>query len=691
MQHPYLFFSAADEAAFREKIKSDPAARARYESAVSGVSEALCEPFVAERTANDPDTLHADFGLLNQQLRRLNGTLGLKYRIDGDRACAFRLRDLLLHFLSFERWYAMSYVVREPIPWHSDLCSTGTALAAATAFDLIYDALSPAERDEIAKGIFEKGILPAFSDWILPETRIHAVDSMGHNWWAVCIGESSTALLAVRDHLPPEVWRRMLALADRALADYLSYPGNPLFNKMRNFDDRGMFYESVAYDNYGTGSLLRYLYVSERCFGRNDTIRRALPEGLMDGLMTFSYPVRREGGIGYDFLNFGDSGIHENVDLVTRYALMLDLDTAASRAYTATLGTDLFDEIAGFDFSRSRGSLEALPKTAVFSSGYALTRDTWEPDGTLFAVKSGFCWNHSHNDAGSFVIWHRGSPFFVDEGTCSYESPFYHAYYCQDAAHSVLRLVRGGGRRDEELYRGTKFPGRISLSFQGRDFVFFQADAAGPMAHLVSRLYRNFIFIENRLLVIVDDVFCHASDRIEFTLHFNGTYEASGNAVRFENGGGTARFVSHFPETVLSERAAHPDHGENTDKPSLAFATVNEARTHLLIHTLELDPGEHPADFRRLTGQNAEGILISRNGIEREIWFNRQADGHVMHDNSNNRIAGYETDAYLLLITRDPVGKTEKVFAVSASYLRRGDTVYAAGFSKGDLEAVTSL
>ena len=691
MQHPYLFFSAADEMRFRERIRTDPAARARYDSAVSGADAALREPFVTEETANGPDTLHADFGLLNRQLHRLNGILGLKFRIEGDEACALRLRDLLLHFISFERWYARSYVVRKPVPWHSDLCSTNTTLAAATAFDLIYDALTPAERETIAKGIFEKGVLPAFSDWVLPETRIHAVDSMGHNWWAVCIGESAAALLAIRDYLPEEASRRMLTLADRALADYLTYPGNPLFNKMRNFDDRGMFYESVAYDNYGTGSLLRYLYVRERYSGRNETIRAALPEGLLDALMEFSYPVRRDGGIRYDFLNFGDSGAREDIGLVTRYARMLGLGTAASDACGSTYGTPLFDEIAGFDFSKHPGSLEALPKTAVFSSGYALTRDTWEPDGTLFAVKSGFCWNHSHNDAGSFVIWHRGSPFFVDEGTCRYESPSYHAYYCQDAAHSVLRLARGGGRRDEELYRGTKFPGRISGNYSGQDFVWFQADAAGPMAHLVSRLYRNFLWIENRLLVIVDDIFCHAPDRVELTLHFDGRYKASGNAAVFENNGNRARFLSHFPETVLSEAAAHPDHGESQEKPCLVFTTCAEERTHLLIHTLELDPDEHPASFARLSGENAEGLRITRDGIEREIWFNRQADGHVMHDNSNNVIAGFETDAYLLLITRDPLGKTERVFAVSASFLRRGGRSYAAGFAKHDFETVTSI
>ena len=115
----------------------------------------------------------------------------------------------------------------------------------------------------------------------------------------------------------------------------------------------------------------------------------------------------------------------------------------------------------------------------------------------------------------------------------SYDDPLYHAYYCQSDAHNVL-TVGDRGSRAEELYRGTKFPGAIIDKCVGRDLVFMQADATGPMAHLTSRMFRNFIWIENRLLVIVDDVFCHEADTVQFTLHYNGTYRQTDGAVYFE-------------------------------------------------------------------------------------------------------------------------------------------------------------
>lgn len=690
MQHPYLFFSQADAAAYREKLKADPAARDRYEKATEKAEELLAEPFVTWEEANGSETQHANFGALNGQANRLCDCLGLKYLAEGDERCARRLKELIICFIGFERWYAHSYFVRQPNPWHSDLCSTATTLALARIYDLIRDSLTPDERLTLARGIFDRGVMPALGDWALPETRIHALDSMGHNWWAVCIAEAATALLALREDLPGEDCDGMLNCADRALANYMTYPGNTLFNKTRSFDDKGMFYEGVGYDNYGTGTLLRYLWCRERYDGRNETIRAAIPDGLCEAPFHFLYPITKDGKTSYLSLNFCDNDTDNIPERIARYAVMLGLDTSPVRALASTLGTGVWEEIAGYDFGSQKGSIEALPKTAFFSSGYVIARDTWEPDGTVLAVHSGMCWNHAHNDAGSFVIFHRGRPFFVDSSTCDYSRPQYHAYYCQDAAHSLL-LVDGRSSRDEELYRGNKFPGALIDRYAGKDFVFIQADATGPAAHLCSRLYRNFIWIENRLLVIVDDVFCHEPRTVQFSLHYDGTYRREGNAVLFDNDGMTAKLVSHGPAMTLTEKIGHATHQQDVDKIYIELSDGARERTHTLFHTLELDPEQHPAAIERLDSVDARGIRITEGDIEREIWYNHRADGHVMHDNSQNLIAGFDTDAYILMITRDRREQTERVFAVCASFLRRNGKVYHSSFAKKTVEVVVGV
>ena len=690
-QHPYLFFSRADIDRFREKIKTDPATKARYDAATTSAEEHLKEPFVTWEECNGKDSLHANFGRLGHQAGKFCGSLGMKYLIEGDERCADRLKELIERFVSYERWYALSYVNRKPNAWHSDLCSTAATMAMGRIYDMIYDHLTPAERDSLALGIYEKGIRPALGDWALPETRIHALDSMGHNWWAVCISEASCALLAVRDHLPADTVKHMLYHVDRALAEYLTYPGNPLFNKTRSFDDRGMFYESVAYDNYGTGSLLRYLWCSERYFGRNTIIRDALPAGLCDAVMGFSYPRMEDGKLNYAFLNFGDSDFDTDIGLLAECAVKTGIDTAAMRAAASTYGTDIWDEIAGFDYPALNGSVDCLPKTAFYASGFAITRDGWQPDATLFAVKSGFCWNHSHNDAGTFVLCHKGKPFFIDGGTCSYESPLYHAYYCQNEAHSVL-LVGNRGSRDEELYRGTKFPGAIIDRYVNGDYVFIQADATGPAAHLCSRMYRNFLWIENRLLVLIDDVFCHEPAAVQFTLHYNGTCDLSDGKVSFTYEDIRARLVSHEPAVMKPEiKHGHPDHKETEDMPYLSLSDEMIERKHLLIHTLELDPESRDTAFEKLESEDATGLRVVYGDTEREIWYNHRADGHVMHDNSQNTLGGFDTDAYILMITRDRREHTERAFCVNASFLRKNGKVFLSEYAKTTAEITVSI
>lgn len=681
MAHPNLFFSKEDVNRYICRLSTDSEAKSRYDNAVQGCKDCLSENVVTWEELNGKESLHANFGLLNNQANRWCLVLGTRYLVEKDTVCAEHLKKILLQSISYERWYAVSYCNRTPIPWHSDLCSTATTLAMSKAFDVIYDYLTPDERDTIAAGIFEKGVLPAFADWVLPETRIHALDSMGHNWWAVCIGEAAMALLALKDHLPADKTEKMFRLADEALAEYMTYSGNALFNKFGNFDDMGLFYESITYNNFGTGTLLRYLWASERYFGTNSTIRSAIPENLCDSLVQFSYPYTRDGSIQYLFLNFGDSSTDVTIDSVGKYAVRTGIASPSLKKIIEGYNIDLWEEIGGLNLDCEDSESVSLPKTFISSSGYALTRSSWSPDATLLAVKSGFCWNHSHNDSGSFVIFHNGKPFFIDEGTCSYDDKLYHAFYCQDHAHSLIK-IGGTGRRDEELYRGTKFPGKLTDNYSGNDFFFIQADSTGPLAHLCSRMYRNFIWIDNRILVIFDDVYCHEDNSVQFTLHFDGTYSIEGNTVLFKNGDDCARLISHYPASNISVRYGHPDHEPDETKPFIEVCTNDNARTHLLINALELDWNSHSVKYELISGKNAYGIKITEGDTVRKIWFNVMADGHIMHDNSNNVIDGYDTDAYILMLKEDKAMESCEAFVVCGSYLRKDEKSLFTSFTK---------
>lgn len=680
MPHPYLYFSKNNILSYREKIKTDETLKAKYLETIKDAPELLNEEFVSEDHANGRNSLHGNFWDLGRQTNIMTKALGTKYLVDGDIECAEKLKKLIKHFTGFERWYAESYKKRTPVPWHADLCSTGMTLAIATAYDMIYDFLSEEERKGFAKRIFELGVKPALSDWAFPETRIHAVDSMGHNWWAVCIAEPATALLSLKDNLPDEDVSGILDCVNHALASYFDYQGNTLFNKYRNYDDGGLFYESIGYFEYGTATPLRYLWCYERYFGENKVLRSALPKNMADALMSFSYPYSENGKTKFAFMNFGDSDFFDDKQFITKFLRRNNLSSPALNALSKNYTTDVWDDIEGYTADSGEADLNALRKTNYFPSGYVITRDSWNEDGTMFAVKSGYCWNHSHNDSGTFNIVYKGSPFILDSGRCDYDDKLYHAYYCQDDAHNVIRIGEKG-RRHEELYRGTKFNGKIIDSYESNDFLFIQADCTGPMAHLCSRLYRNYFWLDNSTLVLFDEAYCHEENTAEFTLHYAGNCIKDGNRYLISDGERKATLTSVFPEGMIySEKDGHPDHKPDEIIPYLELKTPTEERKHLLIHALEL--GEGKSEISHLSGKNYDGIKITKGSKERRIIFNHMADGHIMHDNSNNIIEGYDTDAYILMFDDDKETETRKIFMVCGSYLRKDGKPVFASFTK---------
>ncbi len=59
----------------------------------------------------------------------------------------------------------------------------------------------------------------------------------------------------------------------------------------------------------------------------------------------------------------------------------------------------------------------------------ATMRTSWEKDATMLAVKSGHTWNHSHADANSFIVFHKGVDIIKDGGNCWYPNPAYRNYF----------------------------------------------------------------------------------------------------------------------------------------------------------------------------------------------------------------------------------------------------------------------
>ncbi len=108
---------------------------------------------------------------------------------------------------------------------------------------------APSERAAVAAALVRLGIVPALEDWDLPARRIHALDSMGHDWWSVCVSHAGLAAPTILGDDPrAEPWAHAAA---EARDFWFDDAGSALQNKTRNFAAGGAFYENVGYADYG--------------------------------------------------------------------------------------------------------------------------------------------------------------------------------------------------------------------------------------------------------------------------------------------------------------------------------------------------------------------------------------------------------------------------------------------------------
>lgn len=688
MTHPLFMIDKQHIKDIRARMQTDAEFRARAESLISRRYACISEEFLTEEYANSVYSQHGNYYDIGSQLHRLVSVLSACFVLLDDEEAARRLRDAMLHVAAFEVWTGPQNKDRD-VPWLSDLSTTRIAVELALGYDMLYDFLSAEERDIIARAILDKGVMPLLSDWVLPESRIHALDSMGHNWWSVCIGLAGAALLPVSDYLEKDHFDALIDMIEQALIDFLNYPGCTLFNKVPNYDEKGLFYESVGYFCYGTSELLRYLFHAERYLGRRERLRAAIPEGLAEAILSFAYPYTQNGNTKIGFLNYGDSAYTANIMPMVRWMRRLGYDTPALAAYAAAVGEE--EDILTLTGSLDKTpltELETLPKTAVYpKTGYAIHRSSWQPDATLLAIKSGYTWNHAHADAGSFVLYDKGQPLFIDSGSCSYGDRLYRSYYCKDISHNVL-LVDGQGQREEEQIRGSKFSGCISDYYEQNGLFYVQADATGPMAHVCSRMYRNFLWLDGQTLVVVDDVLCHEPCTLQFLLHYDGEATVSENGtVDVQGGHSAARLYSVYPKEesihtrvgYLSTRYGTVKQDAATECDYLCLDGERRERVHSLIHVINLG-NEQDLTVERIEGRECIGVRLLQGNTSREIWYNLRADGRRMHINSNNTLGDWDTDAYILMTER--TGDGERIFISSGSYVRKGDEVRFASYQK---------
>ncbi len=539
-------------------------------------------------------------------------------------------------------------------------------------------------------------------DWVDGRTRIHTLDTMGHNWWGHIVFGAGVGVLAIlRDDPRAADWARQI---DAASVEWFEFAGSRFESKPPTYGVDGAYSETIGYAELGLHSLLEFRRSWKEAYGKPASPIPALAR-TPDYFLAAGYP--RSGG--WTSLNFGDSrpsacGCYTLADLW----VLGDRNPAYLRyidGFAGGEGKDAWGDATNLPYlpdaaERARATLDKVPTAAIFrSQGLVTMRTGWGDDATMFALKSGFTWNHNHADAGSFILNHRGKNLLADSGHSSYATPEYDGYYRQSVAHNVV-TIDGKAEPASDLYDGSRFAGQVDHLIDTPGFRYVWADATGPTSRNFQRNFRNILWVGDTILIL-DDLKSWDVGQFEWLLHYNGEAKRNGQVVRIADGDAAVAVQPLFPQPLpdgglptdypeamrMVEHVGLKDAEPKVQQPYLGFQpTRKDDREKFLVAVQPEVPCRAAAKVERIEGLNWIGVRITDATRVTEVYVNLLADGRIRHRNANATLGGFETDAYLLALSR-PVGSAagstpDRFFVADGSYVRKDGTVWLDSLSK---------
>ncbi|MFT3785849.1 MAG: heparinase II/III family protein [Tepidisphaeraceae bacterium] len=562
--------------------------------------------------------------------------------------------------------------------WRADLWTAdiGMNIALAVRGMAFDESLATALRMMIRT----KCIEPILHDWIDERTRIHALDSMGHNWWPVLVGGAGVMATLLGDD----------ALTSRicsAIAEWCRFAGNDFSRKQRTFGERGDFVEPFSYAEYALHNLMVFQHLS----GTIDVLRDWLTPAQLRGFASWLKHSHVRTADGHRPLRFGNVSreYRPHAEVWHTIARLTDDGELLALAHeikpTPSSGTELLlwrRKPAGATFAPTLG-------TSVYATaGNAFVRERRQ----LLAVRAGEFWNHNHLDAGSF-IYHADEVIWVDDcGTCTYSRPELLSHYLTPGAHNVAFAPSLAPDVTRTQYEGVMARARFIHEAAQGDVTALCVDTGLLSSQSLLRSYRWLFVLRDEGVVIWDDLAATTPMNFRSVLHSECGFDSeSDGAIVLRQGDRRCR-VQTFSDAAATYAVQPAPMGQRPLPPDRRF---EDCTGHAFI--CDTEPATRAkflstvgVGFRsaRWASDSAIGWTCELAMAERQwhLWFNPLADGRVMHDNCICRYGDIETDAYALLLCESS-GRSV-LYAVNASIVRTGDRVLHGSLARRPLVSI---
>ncbi|MFK7695557.1 heparinase II/III family protein [Paenibacillus sp. HJGM_3] len=445
-------------------------------------------------------------------------TLALAYVVTNNPVYGQKARDYALSLADWDVWSDPAYPCLGGGSGFSCLDSNYITRGVATAYDMIYDLLTPAEREKLLTAMYEKGIRPMKKDL---ET---AVDQ--NIYYAVSGAMATAAVVALGER---DSYDSFLNQAYQIHLNYLNTLNN-------SGESEGFLYTGVALNSiFAADDFIR------RVTGVDDAFTHPfISDRLSKWLVYFNGPQ----GTGNS--NFSDSDTAGNIG--TPALILANNGDGLAGWYVKEQLSDSANW-GRFIYLSNSGSITppdtaGLPTSAQFQNiGYQAFRTGWGENDELLAFYSDDSdHGHNHQDDNSFILNAGGEWLLTDPGYGDTSSAATTAMTTGSVGHNVM-LVNGSGQT-------IKSGGEAVGFFVSPVFELGIGDASLSYATTpdVSQWKRRVINVKPDYHLIVDNVALASAGTPEMLFHTD-------KGGTFTSGGTPLTIGSTLPTSFLIEKA----------------------------------------------------------------------------------------------------------------------------------------
>jgi Heparinase II/III-like protein/Domain of unknown function (DUF4962) len=561
--HPRLLATPEDFAQLTRRMASEPQLRAWHQQLQSEAQDILgAEPSRYET----PDGLRL-LATSRRVVQRVQ-TLGLLYRLDGDRRYAERAWRELQAAADFKDWNPRHF-----------LDTAEMTHAFAIGYDWFYDAWTPAQRAALQQAMVEKGLKPALKVY-------HA-----HNWWAtashnwnqVCNGGIGMGALALAEVEPQ--------LAGEALHDALE----SVQIAMAEFAPDGAWKEGPGYWNYATSYNVTLLACLQTALGTDFGL-----SGIGAFKETGYFPIYLTGPLDRTF-NYADGGEH-GLHPPQLFWLARQFKQPVLAWYERQTTSPSPLDLLWYDPAGVGPKAAGLPLDKYFRGAeVAILRSAWEDSRAVYVgFKAGDNKaNHSHLDLGSFVLDAAGARWAMDLGADNYNLPGYFNfggprwnYYRLRAEGQNTLVLNPDGKPDQDPAAATRIT-RFE-STPGRAYAI--ADLTAAYAKNARRVWRGIALLDRTKVLVQDEIQADKPVELWWFMHTPAavTIESDGHTAHLKQAKAQldaqilsppdARFQLMDAEPLPS--SPHPEgqaKNERVRKLAIHLSSVSDTRVSVLL------------------------------------------------------------------------------------------------------------